>query len=271
MSDEKHHVGDLSEWAAALPKDEDMAQLHWSVDDVGFTLLTGTCETHGEESYSTHPNVKVWRCSKCAIETVKAASQAEYAASVYDDRLKRSGVSARHLKGAFSAATAEQKTARMEAKKFLDKVKAKTGWLPLVFTGPCGTGKTLLASEIMKALMTTNEITCFYTTAANMLSYIKSGYGQKERSEYEDLKKIAAYGLLVIDELDQIKTSTHDVGMLQNIINTRYNDDKPLIVISNKLFSDFQEVIGERTVSRLYENGVVINFDWQDNRKTIDL
>lgn len=271
MSDEKFHVGDLSQWAAGLPKDDDMPQLQWSVDDVGFTLLTGTCDTHGEESYATHPNVKVWRCSKCSIETVKAASQDAYATSVYQDRLKRSGASLKHLGCTFSASTPDQKTARMEAKKFLDKVKAKSGWLPLVFTGPCGTGKTLLASEIMKALMTTNEISCFYTTAANILSYIKSGYGQKDRSEFDDLKKIGSYGLLVIDELDQIKTSTHDIGMLQNIINARYNDDKPIIVISNKLFADFEEVIGERAVSRLHENGVVVNFDWKDNRKAAEL
>lgn len=267
MSDEKYKVGDLSAWAASLGVEDEMQPLRWSVDEICNNVLSGVCEIHGENSYSTHPKVKVWRCSECAIETIKAASQADYAASVYADRLKRSGASAKHLNGSFSASTPEQKTARIEAKKFLDKVKAKSGWLPLVFTGPCGTGKTLLATEIMKALMGNAEIICFYTTAANLLSFIKDGYGKKDRSEFDDRKKIASYGLLVIDELDQIKTSTHDVGMLQGIINDRYNDDKPLIVISNKLFSDFEEVIGERTVSRLHENGVVINFDWADNRK----
>lgn len=271
MSNEKHKVGDLSAWAASLGPDEEMPQLRWTVDEACDNVLSGVCDIHGENSYATHPKAKAWRCSLCAIETVKAAFQAEYATSVYNDRLKRSGVSAKHLKESFFASTPEQKMARMEAKKFLDKVKAKSGWLPLVFTGPCGTGKTLLATEIMKALMVSAEIICFYTTAANLLSFIKDGYGRKDRSEFDDMKKIASYGLLVIDELDQIKTSTHDVGMLQNIINARYNDDRPLIVISNKLFSDFEEVIGSRTVSRLHENGVVINFDWADNRKDIAL
>ena len=271
MSDDKHVVGDLAAWANSLEKEEEIQPFRWAVEETHTNTLTGLCDVHGENSYATHPSVKVWKCSICAMETIKAASQANFAASVYDDRLKRSGVSAKHLKGSFSATTAEQKTARMEAKKFLDKVKAKSGWLPLVFTGPCGTGKTLLASEIMRSLMVSGEITCFYTTAANMLSYIKSGYSNKERNEFDDMKKIASYGLLVIDELDQIKTSTHDVGMLQNIINARYNDDKPIIVISNKLFNDFEEVIGERTVSRLHENGVVVNFDWQDNRRDADL
>ncbi|ACG60327.1 DNA replication protein DnaC [Iodobacter phage PhiPLPE] len=267
MSENRHTVGDLSAWAASLGDDEDMKQVVWSMDTAGYSEVSGTCEIHGESKFPAHPKVLKWICPSCSVERAKAESQAYFVANIRKGILQRSGVPEKYLGVAFVVKSESQKRARLASKVFLDKVKEKSGWLPLIFTGQCGTGKTLLASEIIQHLIMSEGITAFYSTAASLLSYIKSGYGNPARNEFDDLKKIASYGLLVLDELDQINSTNHDIGMLQSIINQRYNDDKPLIVISNKLYDDFEGVIGARTVSRLNENGVVVNFDWQDNRE----
>jgi DNA replication protein DnaC len=53
-----------------------------------------------------------------------------------------------------------------------------------------------------------------------------------------------------------------------DILNRRYLDMKPTIMISNLPITELTSFVGDRVVDRMRENnGAVIEFDWESNRK----
>ena len=56
--------------------------------------------------------------------------------------------------------------------------------------------------------------------------------------------------------------------MMFEIINKRYEQVKPTIVVSNLLGNDLKAFISERVLDRLRQGGgKLIQFDWQSYRK----
>ena len=53
---------------------------------------------------------------------------------------------------------------------------------------------------------------------------------------------------------------------LADIINGRYERMLPTIVVGNLNAAEFVELLGERAMSRLQENGMILVFDWESRR-----
>ncbi|HBI70007.1 MAG TPA: hypothetical protein DDZ22_13650, partial [Massilia sp.] len=75
------------------------------------------------------------------------------------------------------------------------------------------------------------------------------------------------YDVLILDEIDAIRNTDNANLLLTEIINRRYNEAKPVIVISNQPFDNLARYTGERVHSRLYENAFVCDFSWADFRR----
>jgi DNA replication protein DnaC len=73
-------------------------------------------------------------------------------------------------------------------------------------------------------------------------------------------------GLLIIDEVGvQYGTEGEQVIMF-DIINRRYRDAMPTILITNLGKEGFKKYLGERSFDRLRENGIWVPFDWESHR-----
>ena len=73
--------------------------------------------------------------------------------------------------------------------------------------------------------------------------------------------------LLILDEVGVQFGSDAEKLILFEIINTRYQDMKPTILISNLTLVELGKYIGERVVDRMREGGgAILSFDWDSYR-----
>jgi len=79
-------------------------------------------------------------------------------------------------------------------------------------------------------------------------------------SEQQAFNYLARPGLLVLDEVGVQHGSETERMLLTEIVNDRYADEKPTILISNLTMLEFTQVVGERVADRFKEGGRVVVF-----------
>lgn len=229
--------------------------------------LTGVCEIHGERAAWLRKEVTDWACPACAEEAHVAATRKAHA----DERLKSLGmiamVPAKYVGKRFTSTTDDHKAARHVGKAFMEVAVAAGEWAALVLSGEAGTGKTLMASEMIERYIERTMKMARYVTATGMIAEIHEAYRSDTKTEASEIKKFAEYGLLVIDEIDLIRSTDNSQGLLTEVINARYNNSKPVIVITNKPRGDLVQYVGSRVDDRLYENGFLSLFTWASFRR----
>lgn len=140
----------------------------------------------------------------------------------------------------------------------------------MVLIGKPGTGKTHLGVAIANELLHKTSRTAVYRTVGSILQAIRATYDRhSERSEADILSSLVTPDLLVLDEVGVSKEQPSDFELttLFAIINGRYEQMRPTVVISNLDAEQLPVAMGERCVDRLREgNLIVVPFDWESHR-----
>lgn len=131
----------------------------------------------------------------------------------------------------------------------------------LIFIGPCGVGKTHLATAIVRALSQQKGVRCLFTDFRDLLKQIQDSYNPvSQTSELKVLAPVYEADVLVLDELGASKPTDWVRDTMTQIINTRYNDKKLTIFTTNYLDEpenpqeeNLTDRLGVRLRSRLYE------------------
>jgi len=137
----------------------------------------------------------------------------------------------------------------------------------LVFCGMPGTGKTHLAYAIVKALR--EQMVCaIKINAAEMTSVVKEAItGKTDESAGDVSSTFKRIDMLVIDEVGVQVESDSERRVFFDIINGRYDEMRPTILISNLKIEELTKFIGVRVIDRMKENnGVVFGFGWNSYR-----
>ncbi len=136
----------------------------------------------------------------------------------------------------------------------------------IVMAGRTGTGKTMLACAVCRHIALSHGALCRYATAYHIVRDIKDTYGGTG-SEREIGRGYVEPALLVVDEVGvQYGTDTEKL-LLFEVLNGRYENMKPTIVISNLEPAGIGDYLGDRVMDRLMDNGgAVLVFDWQSHR-----
>ena len=134
----------------------------------------------------------------------------------------------------------------------------------ILMSGATGLGKTFLSLSIASAVID-KGYGVIYSSAQNLLNTL-----EKEKfsnSETNTLNDIFECDLLIIDDLGTEFSTSFTVSTVYNIINTRINTCKPVIISTNLSLSELQEMYSERVVSRFIGEYTILKFAGNDIRQ----
>lgn len=251
--------------------------------NMGARVQPADCEKHGPfEQKVTMLLGKALRshcpeCARIAKEERESRAEAEQALNVrlaISRKLGDSLIPKRFADRSLANYKAENK-GQAEALRFcrhyvktFDQI-VETGRC-MVLLGKPGTGKTHLGVAIANELLHKTRHTAVYRTVGAVLQAIRATYDrQSERTEADILSSLTTPDLLVLDEVGVSKEQPSDFELttLFAIINGRYEQVKPTVVISNLDGSQLPMAMGERCVDRLREGGmIVVPFEWESHR-----
>ena len=192
----------------------------------------------------------------------------------------------------FPGANPSLALAQIKASRFAQEYdpRERTG---LLMIGEIGTGKTHLAVGIIKELIRSKGISCLFYDYRELLKEIQNSYSPSvQATEFGILRPVFDTEVLVIDELGGQTTSEWVWDTVSLIINTRYNDQKPVIITTN--FPDLPAApaigrdenidqfraksaarkytlgdrVGDRMLSRLHEMCRIVKMEGADFRQT---
>lgn len=247
------------------------------------TQKTGNCSMHGEFTQWARkiPFFKgefQTQCPHCLREEI---TKLESDLKEIDDREKqrfiadlkeRSNIPLRFANASFENYQVTDKnrlaklTCQRYAEKWAERFKQGGG---LVFCGKPGTGKNHLACAIANSVIEQHQAEAFITTSMRIIRKVKSTWDRNAEMTEEDVIRVYCQkDLLIIDEVGvQFGTDAEKI-ILFEIINERYAQMLPTILISNLTESELSNYIGDRIIDRMKEGqGAVIKFDWDSYRK----
>tara|TARA_R110002096_G_scaffold335855_2_gene529371 strand:- start:88 stop:873 length:786 start_codon:yes stop_codon:yes gene_type:complete len=240
----------------------------------------GNCKKHGTFDFRYLPFGKktfvIDCCARCVDEKaleVKLADEKLKADTAIENERKRrenarvnAGISKRNLYKTFDdyiCTTEGQTKAKNDCIKYAENFPSDKS---MIMVGGVGTGKTLLASAILDRLV--DDYDCGIIKTIDLVRKLKATWAKDSEETEEDVLSIYINTeLLIIDEVGSQFGSDTEKLFIFDIIDGRYQDMKPTILISNLDIEGIKEAIGERCVDRLREGGgSMIAFDWKSSR-----
>ncbi|HEY5288155.1 MAG TPA: ATP-binding protein [Solirubrobacteraceae bacterium] len=117
--------------------------------------------------------------------------------------------------------------------------------------GDTGTGKTMLAMLISKAALDAGRTVAIYSLP-RLLNLIREAI-EHDEGVVGFLDRLATVDLLHVDDVGAENRTDWALEQLYSIVNTRYEEQRSIVVTTNLQPHDLNEQIGSRTVSRLIE------------------
>jgi DNA replication protein DnaC len=254
-----------------------------SLSDVARGSHQAICEDHGPfEQRITVILDREFRtgCPECT-SIRRAQEEAEQAETAARDRRM---AMARKLGGAlipkrfadrslseYRATNPGQKEALRVCRKYSEQFASisETGRC-LLLLGKPGTGKTHLAVGIANEIMRTTTGTAIYRTFGAVLQTIRATYDKTStQSEADIIASLVEPSLLILDEIGVTKQQPSDFELttMFSVINGRYEQLRPTVIISNLEAHELPIAIGDRCMDRLREGGgIAVKFDWESQR-----
>ncbi len=121
---------------------------------------------------------------------------------------------------------AARRTAWRFAKEFESGVRG------LLFHGPSGTGKTLIATCILRYLLLERGVRARFVEFMHLLADLRATFGDRGRAELV-MAPLVEIPVLIIDELGKGRGSEWELSVLDELISKRYNAQRTTVFTTN--------------------------------------
>lgn len=211
-----------------------------------------------------------YNCAKCRDLGYIFEKDGEYEVAVPCDclakrqafeKLSRCGLSEAFKEKTFGNYVCEsqpQVKAKHQVLKFCSEFSKNNS--SLILSGRPGTGKTHLGIAAMLRLIEGN-VSCKYVEYNNMIVSLKQSI-MDEENHLREMEKYLSPRVLFLDDFLKGKTTETDLSYIYRIVNTRYLQQKPMIISTEKSVREilyFDEAVGSRLMEMAGEN--VVSFD----------
>ncbi len=151
-----------------------------------------------------------------------------------------------------------------KAKQFAASFSTKTTE-NLLFCGKTGLGKTHLCTSIAKELIE-RGFDVVYEVAQSLFSAMRQDHYQPNEATAARVRRYFECDLLILDDLGAEATSQASVSFLYDIVNTRLNSGKPMIINTNLTRAELTRLYSDRISSRLFGSFLPFLFLGEDIR-----
>lgn len=234
-----------------------------------------SCEKHGAFT-SVNLFRSVWsQCPACSEEKRKADEEASEQARIalererMQQRIGRSAIPKRFIGRGFDNFAVRndgQGRALQIAREYAEQFDAnKKRGHGLILSGKPGTGKSHLAAAVMQSILAHHAV--LYVTCMDVIRMVRETWRRdSEESERDVLDRLGRMSLLVIDEVGVQYGTEGEQTILFDVLDLRYRDMLPTILMTNQDLSGMKGFLGERTWDRVRETCRWVPFDWESYR-----
>lgn len=150
-----------------------------------------------------------------------------------------------------------------------DRIDAGTS---VILTGRPGTGKTHLACALLFEAKK-KGYSAFFINIRKLFRAVRDTWREgAAESESQVIDRYVDLDLLVIDEVGVQAKSENEQCILYDILNGRYENAKPTIILSNETLPGIKQIISERAYDRLREGGgKAFDCSWESYRGKAEL
>ena len=240
---------------------------------------SANCDLHGEyteRGIAMLKNKTTWTgCAKCNEEAAKKRDKEEDLIKQQAEqerierKFKQAGIPIRFRDKSLSNFLADTDKKLKALKVSTDFVNnfddCYASGMTMIFSGKAGTGKSHLAIAIAHEIMP--KYTALYVNALDAVRMVRDTWRKDSaQTELQVLDLLGSIGLLIIDEVGVQYGTESEQMIMFDIINRRYRDCKPMILLTNLDAKGFSDYLTERSADRLKENGKWVTFDWESYR-----
>lgn len=132
----------------------------------------------------------------------------------------------------------------------------------VVIVGPNGVGKTMIAQNLAYESVTRGHPVRF-VAASDMLNDLASVDGSARKYR---LKRYTGPRLLAVDEVGYLRYDRRHADLLYEVVRQRYDAGRPLVVTTNKGFSEWNQVFDSAAcvvtlIDRLCHHSEIVEID----------
>jgi len=234
------------------------------------------CNKHGDyESQRRYVElIGKWiggACPQCSTERAAAekAEQARLDSQRNLEAIRKAGVPLRFqgkTLDTYQVDSDKQQIAMAACRKLIAAMQAGVNAPNLIMIGKPGTGKSHLCCGIALELCRTHRVR--RVDLPDLIREIRATWHRD--SEYSEESVLNFYGsldLLIIEEVGTGAGTDDERARIFQVINRRYEEMLPTIVVSNLDMAALKLEIGDRVIDRLREGDrSLVVFDWQSMR-----
>ena len=202
-----------------------------------------------------------------------------------DQLLRRARIPPRYMSKSFQEYhrhhSSQEEAVKISIKFFEDFPKVPRG---LLFSGPCGVGKTHLAVAILRSLILEKQVSARFVDETELLRRLQYSYGpDSPETEREVLWPLYSVELLVWGDLGAGRPTEWVAETIRTILNHRYTRRKQIVLTTNLPLKpaasrypenlgreqNLAERIGVPLYSRIMEMCQVVEMNGPDFRREV--